>query len=90
MESDFTTADRFTAFAQELGVKPAALAVAWAMSNPNVTAPIIGARNLSQLADSLAALEVEMTGELREQISELSPTPAPATDRTEILKPNWT
>lgn len=90
MDSDFATADRFTAFAREIAVKPATLAVAWAMSHPAVTAPIIGARNLPQLADSLAALEVEMTDELREEISALSPTPAPATDRTEVLKPNWT
>jgi aryl-alcohol dehydrogenase-like predicted oxidoreductase len=88
--TDFATAEHFTAFAQEIGVKPATLAVAWAMSHPAVTAPIIGARNLTQLEDSLAALDVQMTEELREQISELSPTPAPATDRTETLKPNWT
>ena len=60
------------------------------MAHPTVTAPIIGARNLAQLEDSLAALNVELTGELREQISALSPAPAPATDRTETLKPNWT
>lgn len=90
VESDLTTADRFTAFAQESGIKPATLAVAWAMSHPAVTAPIIGARNLEQLEDSLAALDVGMTAELRDEISALSPTPAPATDRTEVLKPNWT
>lgn len=40
-------------------VGPAALAVAWAMSHPAVTAPIIGARDLKQLEGSLAALEVD-------------------------------
>lgn len=90
VESDLTTADRFTAFARESGIKPATLAVAWAMSHPAVTAPITGARSLEQLEDSLAALDVEMTAELRGRISALSPTPAPATDRTEVLKPNWT
>ena len=59
------------------------------MSHPDVTAAIIGARNLTQLDDSLAALDVEMTNDLREEISALSPTPPPATDRTETLKPNW-
>ncbi|WP_284981397.1 aldo/keto reductase [Arthrobacter sp. efr-133-TYG-118] len=90
VESDLTTADRFTAFARESGIKPATLAVAWAMSHPAVTAPITGARNLEQLEESLAALDVGMTAELRDRISALSPTPAPATDRTEVLKPNWT
>jgi aryl-alcohol dehydrogenase-like predicted oxidoreductase len=84
--SDYETADRFTAFAAEAGVKPATLAVAWVMAHPAVTAPIIGARNLGQLEDSLAAADVPMTAELRAQISALSATPPPATDRTETQK----
>jgi aryl-alcohol dehydrogenase-like predicted oxidoreductase len=90
LESDLQTADAFTALAAELDLAPATLAVAWTMAHPAVTAPIIGARNLTQLEGSLAALEVEMTPELRERISTLSATPAPATDRTETLKPTWT
>jgi hypothetical protein len=46
--------------------------------------------DLAQLEDSLAALDLDMTTEMREEISALSPAPAPATDRTETLKPNWT
>lgn len=82
-ESDYATAEKFTDFADQQGVKPATLAVAWAMSAPAVTAPIIGGRDLDQLADSLAALDIDMTPDLREEISQLSPTPPPATDRTE-------
>jgi aryl-alcohol dehydrogenase-like predicted oxidoreductase len=89
LSSDYETADRFSAFAAEAGLNPATLAVAWVMASPAVTAPIIGARNMSQLADSLAALDVVMTPELRAEVSALSATPAPATDRTETLKPNW-
>ena len=59
------------------------------MSNPSVTAPIIGARNIAQLQDSLRALDIKMTPEWREEISSLSNTPAPATDRAETLLPNW-
>lgn len=79
----FETAERFTALAAELGVHPASLAVAWVMSHPAVTAPILGARDLVQLEPALAALEVEMSGELRARISALSPEPPPATDRNE-------
>ena len=89
LESDWATAERFAAFADDAGTPPAALAVAWAMSHPGVTAPIIGARNLEQLDGSLAALDVDMTPELRDQISALSPTPPPATDRAETLRGNW-
>jgi aryl-alcohol dehydrogenase-like predicted oxidoreductase len=86
LDSDYVTADRFTAFAADAGIAPATLAVAWVMSNPDVTAPIIGARNPAQLAGSLAALDVAMTPQLRAEISALSPAPPPATDRTEVLK----
>ncbi|MGH3298097.1 MAG: aldo/keto reductase [Trebonia sp.] len=86
LDSDYATADAFTAFAAQAGIRPATLAVAWAMAHPAVTAPIIGARNLSQLADSLAALDVAMTPGLRAEISALSVTPVPATDRAETLK----
>lgn len=73
----------FVRVASERGVNPASLAVAWAAHHPAVTAPIIGARNLEQLEDSLAALKIRMTVELYREISSLMPTPAPATDRSE-------
>jgi aryl-alcohol dehydrogenase-like predicted oxidoreductase len=77
------TAERFTALAAKHNCHPASLGVAWVASHPAVTAPIIGARNLEQLEGSLKSLEVDMTPELRNAISALSPEPPPATDRTE-------
>ncbi|TCT16056.1 aryl-alcohol dehydrogenase-like predicted oxidoreductase [Natranaerovirga pectinivora] len=88
-EMNFVVAERFSAYAAEHGIKPATLAVAWTMSNPAITAPIIGARNLEQLEDSLAAMNVNMTPEWRKEISSLSITPAPATDRGETLLSDW-
>jgi aryl-alcohol dehydrogenase-like predicted oxidoreductase len=86
---DFNTAEQFTKYAQEHDVKPATLAVAWVKANPAVTAPIIGARNLDQLEDSLAAADFKMTPEMYAEISRLSKTPAPATDRAEVLTGKW-
>lgn len=79
----YEVVDRFVAYAQVRGIHPAALAVAWVMAHPAITAPIIGARNLEQLEASLAALEVAMTPAWRAEISALSPEPPPATDRSE-------
>ncbi|NPV07931.1 MAG: aldo/keto reductase [Anaerolineae bacterium] len=79
----YEIADRFVAHSRERGLHPATLAVAWVMSHPAVTAPIIGARNLEQLEPSLAAAEVPMTPEWRAEISALSVEPPPATDRSE-------
>lgn len=81
--SNYDIADRFRDIAKEVGVHPVTLAVAWVMSHPAVTAPILGARDVAQLEPALAAADFEMSPELRARISDLSPTPPPATDRTE-------
>lgn len=79
-------ARRFTEFAREHGYAPASLGVAWVGAHPAVTAPIIGARNPTQLEDSLNSLQIDMTEELYSTISSLSPAPPPATDRSEELE----
>ena len=79
----YAVAERFTAYARARGQHPATLAVAWVMSHPAVTAPIIGARNLDQLTASLAAADVAMTPEWRAEITALTVEPAVATDRSE-------
>jgi len=81
------TAARFAAFCRERGVHPMSMAVAWVGSHPAVTAPIIGGRNVDQLRASLDALKIDMTPGLRAEISALSRTPPPATDRLEESKP---
>lgn len=77
------TAEKFAALAGQHNFHPASLGVAWVASHPAVTAPIIGARNLEQLKASIKSLEIDMTPELRNAISALSPEPSPATDRSE-------
>jgi aryl-alcohol dehydrogenase-like predicted oxidoreductase len=82
-ESYYEVADKFVLYAEKKGYHPVSLAVAWVMSHPDVTAPLIGARNLEQLEDSLAAKEINMTDDLRKEITSLSIEPPVATDRTE-------
>jgi aryl-alcohol dehydrogenase-like predicted oxidoreductase len=79
----FDTAEKFTELAAARGVHPVSLAVAWVAANDAVTCPIIGARNLEQLQPSLTALDIDMSAELREEISSLARRPPPATDRLE-------
>jgi len=79
----YRVAEQFTRFAEENGYHPVSLAVAWVMHHPAVTAPIIGARNVDQLEGSLGAQNIQMTDDLYEAVSDLSPTPPPATDRVE-------
>jgi voltage-dependent potassium channel beta subunit len=51
-------ARRFTAIAAQLGVAPAALAIAWCLRNPNVSSVLLGATRTEQLLQNLEALEV--------------------------------
>jgi aryl-alcohol dehydrogenase-like predicted oxidoreductase len=83
----FEVAENFVTFCKQQGLHPVSTAIAWVGSHPGITAPIIGARNLDQLKDSLASVKVNMTPELRAEIADLSPTPPPATDRLEEQKP---
>lgn len=82
----YEVADKFVAFCKQRGMHPVSAAVAWVGAHPAVTAPIIGARNVEQLQASLDSVKIEMTAALREEISALSRTPPPATDRLEELK----
>ncbi|RVT85568.1 aldo/keto reductase [Rhodobacteraceae bacterium CCMM004] len=72
-----------TAIADELGVSPATLAVAWVARNPDVHGPILSARSVDQLRPSLAAIDFDMDDALYERLTALTPAPPPATDRLE-------
>ena len=79
----FDVAERYTEFASGRGLHPVSLAVAWAAAHPAVTCPIIGARDVEQLEPSLNAVDIDMTDELHTDVTALSRTPPPATDRLE-------
>jgi len=78
---DFSRA--FADKAHALNHHPASLAIAWAGAHPGITAPIIGARNTDQLAPCIDAVNIDMTEELYQEISAMTPAPPPATDRNE-------
>jgi 1-deoxyxylulose-5-phosphate synthase len=60
---DFTVADRVQEVAREHNRKPTQIALAWIMSRPGLTAPIIGASKMEHLDDAVAALEVKLSGD---------------------------
>jgi len=51
-------ARKFTAIAQELGVAPAPLAIAWCLRNPHVTTVLLGATRNDQLLQNFEALDL--------------------------------
>lgn len=76
-------ANKFIDFCSEHDYSPVSLAIRWAASHPAVTSPLLGARNIEQLNECLKCLEINMTPELRKEITVLTPEMAPATDRTD-------
>ncbi len=77
------TARGLSALAESSSIPAITLAVAWVARHPAVTSTLISARNVSQLQPSLDALNLELSDDLFAEITKLSPTPAPATDRSE-------
>ena len=51
------------AVAERRGVQPAQVAIAWLLSKPAVTAPIIGATKLEHLESAIAAVELKLSDE---------------------------
>jgi aryl-alcohol dehydrogenase-like predicted oxidoreductase len=66
---------RLEALCRELGHEPADVAVAWLLSNPVVTAPIIGPRTREQLEGALAALAIRVDADLAARLDAIFPGP---------------
>jgi 1-deoxyxylulose-5-phosphate synthase len=61
--SDFDVVDRLAEVAAARGAPPAQVALAWLLSRPAVTAPIVGATRLGHISDALAAVQLTLTDE---------------------------
>ncbi|MFP5249544.1 MAG: aldo/keto reductase, partial [Acidobacteriota bacterium] len=62
-EADRKVIDRVGELAQKRDVPRATLALAWLLSKPGITAPIIGATKPNHLHDAVAALDVKLSSE---------------------------
>jgi 1-deoxyxylulose-5-phosphate synthase len=71
-DREFDTVTELTALAKEADVSLVTLSVAWVLSHPAVTAPIIGASRPDQLDASLAAAEYVLSDELKARLDGLT------------------
>jgi len=62
-ESDFNVVDRVVELAGKREATPAQIALAWVLSKPGITAPIIGASKSKHLDDACAALTISLSEE---------------------------
>lgn len=67
-DSDYTVAENVAALAQERGVSPAQIALAWILHKPDINSPIIGATKMHHLEEALAALELSLSTEEIERL----------------------
>ena len=62
-DADKKVVDRVGEIAQKRGIPYATVALAWMLSKPYITAPIVGATKPNHLSDAAAALSVKLTPE---------------------------
>ncbi|HEY1259559.1 MAG TPA: aldo/keto reductase [Stellaceae bacterium] len=62
-EADKKVADRVAKVAKARGIARAQVALAWLLSKPVITAPIVGATKLQHLDDAIASVDVTLTAE---------------------------
>ena len=60
---DYAVAARVGEVSASLGLPWAQVALAWMLSKPGITAPIVGASKMSHLDDAVAAVEVKLSDE---------------------------
>jgi aryl-alcohol dehydrogenase-like predicted oxidoreductase len=67
--------EAYESLCDEIGERPADVALAWLLSNPAVTAPIVGPRTVEQLTASLRAVEIELSEDTLHRLDEIFPGP---------------
>lgn len=70
--------EQWEEFCKKLGEQPATVALAWLLTNPIVTSPIIGPRTIQQLNDTLRAGEIKLDAAALQRIDEIWPGPGGA------------
>ncbi|AJY74811.1 aldo/keto reductase [Paenibacillus beijingensis] len=67
--------ERFSALCAELGEQEANVALAWTLTNPVMTAPIIGPRTVEQLRDAIRAVEIHLEEDVLRELDDIFPGP---------------
>lgn len=73
VEQERPRLEKWEALCAELGEAPANVALAWLLTRPAVSAPIIGPRTISQLDESMRAVEIKLSDETLTAINTLFP-----------------
>jgi aryl-alcohol dehydrogenase-like predicted oxidoreductase len=77
----YDTIDVLVEVADGHGVSAAQVALAWLLQRPSISSVVIGARTDEQLADNLKSAELQLSGDERDRLEEVSRQP--------LLYPYW-
>ncbi|WP_380160150.1 aldo/keto reductase [Kineococcus sp. R86509] len=77
IEKNRATLEAYEGFCRELGEDPADVGIAWLLTRPAVTAPIIGPRTVEQLTKSLRSIDLVLDEKALARLDELFPVPFP-------------
>lgn len=80
-EQGYTVVDALKAIAADYNAAPAQVALAWLLARPAIASVLVGASKPEQLADNLAAANLQLRAEQRQSLDELTAPTA--------LYPNW-
>jgi aryl-alcohol dehydrogenase-like predicted oxidoreductase len=69
---------KYEALCDRIGVLPGDVALAWLLTNPTVTAPIVGPRTMEQLDGALRALDQKLDDGVLAELEEIFPGPGGA------------
>lgn len=77
IEENREALEGYEAFCRDLGADPADVGIAWLLTRPAVTSPIIGPRTVEQLTGSLRSLDLVLDQAALDRLDELFPAPFP-------------
>ncbi len=70
--------EKYEALCDQIGVPPGNVALAWLLTNPAVTAPIVGPRTMEQLDSAVAALDAKLDDATLKELDAIFPGPGGA------------
>ncbi|MBU7596996.1 aldo/keto reductase [Streptomyces sp. P38-E01] len=69
---------RYEDLLERHGIDPGEAALAWLLTRPGVTGPIVGPRTAEQLASAVRAVELKLSDEVLAELDEIFPGPGPS------------
>jgi NDP-hexose 2,3-enoyl reductase len=73
LETHRSQLERFEALCDKIGEAPAEVALAWLLTRPGLTAPVIGPRNAAEVDSAARAVELRLPGDVLTELDEIFP-----------------